>query len=52
VEGPVFNAARIWWDRWQPAPPPPPEPEQTAEETEAGADPEVDSRAPVEASPR
>ena len=39
VEGPVFNGARVWWDRWLgEAPPPPaeePAPEREAERVQA-----------------
>jgi dihydroorotate dehydrogenase electron transfer subunit len=39
VEGPVFNGARVWWDRWLgEAPPPPaeePAPEWEAERVQA-----------------
>jgi dihydroorotate dehydrogenase electron transfer subunit len=54
VEGPVFNAARIWWDRWLPAPPPVPRPEEAQEDSsgEGGPDADVDGRDRVEASPR
>ena len=39
VEGPVFNGARVWWDRWLGEAPPPtaeePAPEREAERVQA-----------------
>lgn len=46
VEGPVFNGARVWWERWMP-PEPPPEPEP-AVEAEDAAEPDHQT---VDASP-
>jgi dihydroorotate dehydrogenase electron transfer subunit len=46
VEGPVFNGARIWWNRWMGRPEPPAEPE-----IEEGADSEESADA-EELSPR
>jgi dihydroorotate dehydrogenase electron transfer subunit len=51
LEGPVFNGARIWWDRWLGKPEPVPEPQAGAESEieEEHGDPEARAQ---EVSPR
>jgi dihydroorotate dehydrogenase electron transfer subunit len=46
LEGPVFNGARIWWDRWlgRPEPPAEPEVEQAADSEESAEAQELSPR--------